>query len=1287
MPTSGGLNRYDGNEMKTYKQDPDDPESISFWAVNSILEDQKGYLWLTGYGSRINRYDPKSDAFKEYVFEEAPQSMLYSLYEDSRGNLWVGSWSNGILRFDREQERFLPFPVPLPKEVENDLVKAIYEDSDGSLWFGVSTGLYRFSWKDSSFTFYSLCDRVANREDLFVQFIVEDSQNRLWVGAVGCGMFLFDHEENAFSLFRPDQTKALGLNCLCGTFCEDDNGWLWVGDDDGLFYIDPQARNLYRHPNDPNVQAIYKDLQGDMWLGTNGSGIAYWSQHQKAFTSHFNLFSVRDSNQVFCFLEQENGDIWMGTNNGLRMFDPHQGKMQTGPSPFPSYFTWTLAEDPEGWFWLGSWSPQLKKIHIEQKKEIIYKYGNAGSGEFPTGQPSAVFADRKGTLWMGFKFNGLYHFDPEENTFIAHPLHDPKSGIKLGAKIATMYEDKVGNLWLLEVNQSGLTRLSPDRNEVRHYPNDIFRTDYIIYMLEDHLGRYWLGTNLGLALFDPEVETVRFWNTKDGLADNGVTGILEDDRGNLWVSTLKGLSRFSPETESFRNYNHDDGLPSDQFEYRACLKSQTGEFYFGTTNGFVRFYPDSIWGNPYIPPVVITDFQIRNQPVPVKNSWKDSLEGSSPLSQQIIYTRELQLDWNQNDLSFEFAALNFFQPEKNLYKYRLENYDKDWIATTADRPFAHYTNLTPGSYIFRVIGSNNDGIWNEEGARIEIMINPPWWKTWWAFCLYGMAILLLLWTAFRYETNRHKLRLQLELEHVKAENLAEISETKSRFFANISHEFRTPLTLIQGPVEELIEKRPRSDLPMLKMIQRNSLRLLTLINQLLDLAKLEAKGMKLKASRNDLLPFLRQTFAAFESKAESQRIHYTLHSEVDSLFLYFDPDKLEKVVLNLLSNAFKFTPEGGTVKVSLKSGHDYAVIAVSDTGPGIPQSEQEGIFDRFSQVDNSSTRAFEGTGIGLALAKELVELHHGKIGLSSKEGAGTTFSVKLPIGQEHLDPEEIGLPESAKAVDLTLIGTLPQGGGQPAMDLLPESELPLVLIVDDNSDMREYIRRSIGELCQVVEASDGNKGLAFAQEHIPDMIISDVMMPGMDGFELCRLLKSDARSSHIPIMLLTAKSGLEARIEGIEQGADAYLTKPFHKEEIRARLLNLIELRKKLQQRYKDANGITQSNGKAPSPEDLFMQSYFRVIRENLRNEDFDTPRLCKELGMSRAQLYRKVKALTNETVGFHIRKLRLQEAKRLLETSDWNISEIAFEVGFKDPSYFSRAFREEFGLQPNEAR
>jgi len=811
-----------------------------------------------------------------------------------------------------------------------------------------------------------------------------------------------------------------------------------------------------------------------------------------------------------------------------------------------------------------------------------------------------------------------------------------------------------------------------------------------------------------------------------------IWGILEDNSGNLWLSGNNGLSRFNPKTEECRNYNRYDGLQGNQFTMRAYHQGEDGEMFFGGVNGFNAFYPEDIKDNPFMPAVAITDFKIANKSV----STGKQEDGRTILNKSITATNEIELSYKDN-VEFQFAALHYAASENNKYAYMLEGFDNGWNYTDAQHRFAIYKNMNPGKYVFKVKASNNDGLWNEEGVSLQIIVIPPFWQTAWFKSVCGLLALAGLIGIYEIKVRAikaHKVALEaqvvkrtseleeatealkksneeriehaLQLQRMEAEHVHQIDLMKLRFFTNISHEFRTPLTLILGPLEKMLSGGETSR-KHLAMMYRNAQNLQRLMNQILDFRKLESGKLKLEASFGDIIEFIAKIVDSFQPLADRKNIDYKFRSSVEILEGWFDTDKLDKILCNLLANALKFTPDGGKVSIFVKSvtcsktgeHHNSALssekwvhIKVCDTGIGVDANKIRLLFDRFYQVDDQSTRQFEGTGIGLALAKDLVELHYGSIEVTSEKGEGSTFIVKIPIGKEYLKSDEViehVLPLGSESAGAK-IPILDIAAGSPAeeaayQNMEEQQSAPVILIVEDNADMRSYICDELSSQYRVCQAADGIEGMDKAFESVPDLIIADVMMPQMNGEQMCQRLKSDERTNHIPLIMLTARSSEEHTIQGLESGADDYIAKPFNMQILKTRVSNLLDSRRKLREKYSRQIWLEPNDIAMESVDEKFLRRAMEIVEEHMSDSQFGVEMFSKNLFMSRMNLYRKLKALTGQTPNQFIRTLRLKKAAKLLVECGMSVTEAMYEVGFNSFSYFRKVFREQFGLPPAE--
>ncbi|MCO6480825.1 MAG: helix-turn-helix domain-containing protein, partial [Phaeodactylibacter sp.] len=792
----------------------------------------------------------------------------------------------------------------------------------------------------------------------------------------------------------------------------------------------------------------------------------------------------------------------------------------------------------------------------------------------------------------------------------------------------------------------------------------------------------WVGTKGGgLNRLDRQTGIFQHYKTEQGLPDNVVYGILHDDRGHLWLSTNRGLCRFHVREETTRNFTAADGLQSNEFNQSSYLKTTSGRLIFGGVNGLTVFHPDSLQFNERKPTTAITQVLVNNQPA--GSRARASAKGRFPLLKKTDNeTLRLQLAHHQNVISLEFAALDFSNPAQNQYRYQLardrvfgENDEDEWVEL-GYKNSVQFANLQPGHYTFKVLGSNNDGAWSEQPAVLGFRIRPPWWAAWWAYLLYALAVSGMVLFGYRYQL-RQRMQAQETLR------LRELDEFKNRFFTNITHEFRTPLTVIMGEADKL-QREGSVPEQSAGLIKRSGENLLRLVNQLLDLAKLESNSLHFHYIQGDVLAYLRYIAESLRGLADSRSVRLQVESTAPEIVMDYDPERLLQIVYNLLTNAIKFTPAGGKVDfgVDLLNFGDASrlEIRVADSGSGIPPGDLPFIFDRFYQVKNPEQAKVGGTGIGLALTKELVTAMGGEIDVESEAGKGTVFTVRLPVSNRAESSEAaVAIPETA-----------PGHAAKPPVAAPPDAAT--VLIIEDHPDVVAYLASCLGGKFALHLAYNGREGIEKALEIVPDLIVSDVMMPEKDGFEVCEALKTDERTSHIPIVLLTAKVGQEHRIAGLRRGADAYLAKPFHEEELLVTLANLLEVRRKLQAKYLEMATqplpLDASEEQQPADsEEVFLQKLHTAVQERLGDSSLAVEDICRAVGMGRSNLYAKLSALTGTSFNLYLRSLRLAQAKELLLTTNMNVSEVAYEVGFKDPKYFSRVFSKAYGMPPSELK
>jgi signal transduction histidine kinase/ligand-binding sensor domain-containing protein/DNA-binding response OmpR family regulator len=1359
--------------------------------INDVLQDSFGFLWLAGR-SGLQKYDGYS--FSHYktdpinpAWQEAKR-----LFEDSAGNLWI-LMKEGLVRFQRESDTFVKYYfVDGRNDTISYTITAIAEDMKDTVWFWIyGKGLFKIDHSKNSFIPHVKFNEMYEYDlNNLVRCLVFDLENNLWIGMNSQGILMINPQKDIIKkyLANPDFPGSLSNNRVTASL-HDQNGDLWFATDRGLNRFDPESNSFEKFYIDPSnrqnkVNAIHRiadDRLGNIWTVTNGMtvrGIASFNKKKKQFRHYSGTTGWPNSLTI-----DRSGIVWYGISyQGVYKLDPDANKFsafslkKNGTDLLKDRIIQAVCKDQNGDIWFGGDLDGLYRFNPQSEDYKFYRLNRSQEDSHNSNFILDIFQDSKGILWIGSK-GGLIRFDPATGRFKhIHPSPTIYTGL---GRTGTIIEGENGILWLATVN-GYLVRFNPESEETEYYsiPDKTlsFRTS-----VADQRGFIWIGTYAdglikfeiasknfsqvegipntsitsvvledsilwcstvgnGLIRYNTHTKIKTIINETQGLLTNGLVGSEQDKSGNLWLSSPKGLIRYNPGGHTFKNYFKEDGFLTNEFSYRGHFKDKTGEMIFGSMHGIVTFHPDNIMESEFKPPLALTEIKIDNIPLKPGNN--------SPLKKHISISDEVILNHEQNDLSITFASLDFSHPKKNEYAFYLQNLEDTWRPPGKERT-AYYTNLDPGEYIFKVKGTNSDGIWNEAGTSIKITVLPPWWKTTWAYIVYGLIIFATLYTLRLYELNRQKLKHNWQLKELEAEKYLEVDRMKSRFFANISHEFRTPLTLIKGPVQQMLSGDFTGNIKkQYQMILHNSNRLLQLINQLLDLSKLDSGQMTLRTRAENIIPLLKGLTHSFESLARQKNIDLQFQSWESEMEVYIDRDKFEKIIINLLSNAFKFTPEGGEIVVRVGMGEafsgdnnkytnnigwnaspqqsaiqnpnskfpdknrllpvdlsgpnhprfgqnpnfpipNYEVqISISNTGPSIPSEQLNKVFDRFYQADDSLQRRQEGSGIGLALTKELTELHHGKISVESNPGECTVFTIHLPLGNRHLRPEEI-ITETAEIFpdpdSDAITDELMFEDEKSDKSSVRDGDYSKLLIVEDNPDMRAYMHSCLEDNYAIIQAENGEKGFQQALKHSPDIVISDVMMPGMDGFQFCSKIKSDERTSHIPVILLTAKASGESKIEGLETGADDYLTKPFDKRELLVRIKNLIEQRQKLQEKFRREIIVQPGEITATSIDEQLLQRAVNAVEKNISNPDFDTTAFAREVGVSRMLLNTKIRALTGQTSGEFIRSLRLKRAAQLMQQNSGNVSEIAYEVGFQNLSYFAKTFREQFGQSPSK--
>lgn len=1289
MGTYGGLYQYDGYTITHYFRNPGDTSGLGDNRVRSIFEDHHGNLWL-GTQLGLHFLDVRSGEFRSFTGQEylIERTIINKIVGDTRGRLWISTNQKiyQVSAADLKFEEILSTPVG-----EGSFVRDLAVDDRGDLWMTIGQQLLRregISNQIDDITPENLITHIGE-----IKRILPDNDGSLWlVGTAGIGQY----QPESHKMIRFISIEELNSNDFLNPSVVLRGDQLIVAGN-GIVHVDLSTGEYTRQPvdlEDPDNLAknrstsIYLNNQDQLWIG-NVSGRPYHCDLSKRYFHfvHVDLFEPIKGVQLLYELYE----IWPGyllfpRSDGLHLLEYRTGKTERFPYK-PSFRStnWfqgatTYLEEGTN-LWIGT-GRGLFLFDKSQRKFIDFGEGLTGFELLQQFAVRDILRDSHGYLWVATWASGVFKIDFLEGRVISYTF--PSTAIYSdNNSCRSLYEDRAGHIWI--GTRTGLLKYFPQLDSFRvyrHVEDDPFSmsesTAFCIY--EDTLGYIWSGSyGGGLNRLDPVSEQFQHITVREGLLNNNIFSLVPDRQGNLWLLSFDGITRLNPYTRQIDHFTYDDGLGNRGYDGFLYGKSPyTGELFFGGRQGIDIFHPDSITISDYKPPLHLTGFQLFNEPVPIGPD-KTSNDGQFYLDQHISGIREINLPFDQRVITFEYAALDFTGPENIQYAYQLEGFDADWQYVQNKRSVT-YTNLDPGDYTFKVKSTNADGVWNDTFTALGLMVIPPWWATWWAYLLYMVLVVTMLFAFYYYQKRRWALQAALQLQERETGRLKELDTLKTNLYTNITHEFRTPLTVISG-MAELVRSQPKEWMAKgTLLIEDHSRKLLNMVNQMLDLQKIEAGKMELRPVHSEIIAFLNYLAESFQFMARSKDVAFLIEHDVDFFSMDFDPEKVAGVASNLLSNAIKYTPKGKVVLKTRVEEGDWFIIEIIDTGMGIPPEKIDIIFDRFYQVEQGSTRRGEGTGIGLALVKEFIRLMQGNIEVDSHPDRGSRFTVRLPVTHQaapaatdlRLGVEAILPLNEAIPVD-SETGNNQETGGQ-------------ILIVEDNPDVRRYLRVLLQDLYQIVEAADGEAGVRMSLELVPDLIICDVMMPGMDGFMVCRMLREDDLTTHIPVILLTARADLTSKVEGLAQGADAYLTKPFLPVELLAQISMLLKQRARLQQIYRqqikeDVVPMTAA------PADPLLSKLDDLLLSQISNEMLDIQQICRRLGVSRSQLHNKIKALTGLSTSIFIRRIRLREARRLIRNTDLNISEIAYSVGFKDPNFFSRVYRNEFGESPREGR
>ncbi|KDN56216.1 hybrid sensor histidine kinase/response regulator transcription factor [Flavobacterium seoulense] len=1329
--TIDGLDKYNGYEFEIYRPVINDIHSISNNRINAITEDSKGYLWV-GTSNGLNLFDKNSQKFYRInLYKNKTQGVnlreeINNLLFDKKNNLlWIGT-KNGLLKlelasidsFNFSNLKFTRYTT-IPKDVksiDNNNVTNLIQDKQGTIWIGTGGNhLHQYNPKTNNFSRIKIAFEANQYLDHLPKQILLDREGNFWIGNDLSHLYLFNVYKKTLKKIAPVSQTIPVFHLY-----QDRKGTVWAATDgSGIYLLDKNkglVQHLVQNQDDPfslpnnQPSKILEDKNGIYWIASYNKGINKLALSKSSFGHHFyksnneKSLSTKIAQSV---IEDSRRRIWIGTDGGgLNIFDDKNGSFKHfktipgNPTSLSSNKILYLLEGDNNDLWVCTWDKGLNKFNTNSGQ--AKRYENDPKDPFSIGQNTVWCAakDSQKRLWLGTSTSGLNLFDIETEKFyqFKNKVNDPKSIIS--NFVFSLFTDSKNRLWigtslgLCYVKLNDLKKRIPEKINFEEIKIKNIQGNRINHITEDYKGNIWVGSDMGLYQLGTNLKLKNAYSSKNGLPNNLVVGLQEDNNKNIWISSKSGLSLLNPKTQNIKNFNVHDGLQGVEFQSKSIAKTFDGRIIVGGINGFNIFYPNDISLNSDKVVPIITDLKIFNKRV----NAGDTINGRVLFDKALSHIKEIKLKYNEGYISFGFVALNYQNPERVKYAYKMSGLDNDYVNVDNNR-VANYANLAPGLYVFEVMASI-DGQWkNADKTSILVRVLPPFWKTWWAYTLYVILFGALIWFGLDYYTNK----INEEKEH-------ELDQMKLRFFINVSHEFRTPLTLILNPVEKILSHF--NDAEEVKksaaIIQKSSKRLLYLVDQLLDLRKMDLGKSHLEITNLDIVKLCKDTFFLFEDLAKTKKIRFVFDSRLKEYYGKFDPDKIEKMLANLLSNAIKFTDNEGVVRLSLSEvtvdrkrykwlffspiiTEKMIQIKITDTGIGFKKKQLKEVFQRFFHADSSKT----GTGIGLNYTKSLVELHKGQISVESKYKEGTTFNIVIPADLKvdvnkqkntktlNLQGKEMNAIQSAEYE----IAIADENANPLTVSVENEKiNKPVVLLIEDNKVLRNHLKTELSDLYQVKEAPNGVEGLEKIRKYFPDIIISDVMMPKMDGFELCRQVKTDFEISHIPVLLLTARNLDEDVTKGYQTGADGYIAKPFNISVLRARVNNLLEARKRSRERFAAIGGIVSSSDiTINSLDEQFLDKATKVVLDNVSNIDFTLDDLIGNMGMGRSQFYRKISSLTGQNPSNFIRTIRLKHASELLLTNNFSIKEVAHNCGFNSTAYFAKTFKEVFKVTPSQ--
>ncbi|MDQ1086657.1 hybrid sensor histidine kinase/response regulator transcription factor [Siphonobacter sp. SORGH_AS_1065] len=1338
--THKGIDRYDGYQLKTYHLPVSNGSGVINNRIRALHVDHQGTLWVGIDGAGLFYYNASRDRFESILqrsvaanyqplIQKIALADVPSLTSDHKGRLWIGTSQSGLFMLQFDSQGVVNYVSHLklkPADVIQPFIDELTVDGSNHLWIGtLGSGLYVLNPQNQQ----TKAQFVPLMGEVNIRALHADRQGNLWVGTDG--QIYWGNCRNV------PQPASICFQSLGRGFAEiehlyrDFSQRLWISTKSGLLLwnvktpspqLPIQQEDIQRFlssDTDPfsinsiRVHDILEDSFHNIWMASSAGGLNIL----KPYTKPFGLIRRQNegsanpaTNYINAICKDESRNrLWIGTQNGLASYDLNT-KSYTNFLVHAYYGSVNSVDvsalhlTSQGTLWIGTRYAGLFKLDL-RTNTIQPVAGIPGTADWYSLSIESITEDTYGFIWISTFTGGLYRMEANGTHGVTYSLQN-----KLPTNDFTQlyYDGKHSILWASTRN-AGLLKLAVTPHSIRlikqfkHEPDNpnSLSTNYTWPLVQDNQGRLWIGTIGGglhsLTQTPSGEDRIERW--KKWLPETDIESLLIDESGNLWIGG-SGIYQLNPRTKKFLHYDVTDGLQSNSFKIGAAYRANDHTLFMGGTNGITYFQPQAIQVNPSLPRVQITELRIHNRPVAVGDTLNGRVLITSPLANQ----SSIELRSTENDFSIEFVGLHYANPRKQQYAYQLVGYNKDWVRVNAQQRTVTFSNLPAGDYTFQVKSSNDDGVWLEQPTVLYITILPPWWKTWWAYLLYLTAAGIAFWLYHHNSVVQQRLKNELALKQYKIEKDQELTDGKLQFFTNVSHELRTPLTLILGPVEELVgmSHEPIHQVKdKIMLMHQQTRKLLDLVNQLLDFRKVETGSVQLKITPTNIIPFLTEIFLVFKLKAEALQLNYTIDVPPQDITLYVDRVKLESIVVNLLSNAFKYSSEGGAVEIVVntvgepnqaalyKDQHlldHYLEITIKDQGVGMNEAEINRIFDPYFQATQSESIKVTGTGIGLSLVKKYVDAHQGEVLVNSQPGMGTTFILRLPFGKEHISPDlRCQIPATTQPTLEEVKQSVRLAHAEqhtPEADLTEAAHL---LIVEDNEALRNYLYDSLAKTYRVSTAVDGVDGWEKTLELLPDIVISDVMMPRSSGLDLCQQIKKHPKTLHIPVFLLTARATAMHQLEGLETGADEYMTKPFNVDLLQAKVTVMLRNRFLLREYYHRQLLLKPTDLIIPSEHKSLLEKATTTIEANLTDPDFTIPILVRELGMSQSSFYRQIKTITGKTAVEFVRDVRLKKAAQLLLMDNVRIGEVMMQVGFESPKYFRKAFHQIYGMSPLE--